>query len=185
MRELVGFRSFVIFSVLLASPVVAGTPEDTRRAYDTQRFVDLSGMWNELTHQGDASSYFALGLSFDLGNGLPQDPERAFYWYKKAADLDLANAQFNVAVMYDTGRGTAQDSKASFIWYLLAATQGHHRAQFNLAMLYEQGVGTEKDMAEARRWYRAAACGGIEAAAAKLKNLSVKDKECHSNYSQN
>jgi len=37
------------------------------------------------------------------------DFNKAFYWYKKAADAGLASSQFNLGLMYVKGQGVAKD----------------------------------------------------------------------------
>jgi TPR repeat protein len=50
-----------------------------------------------------------LGIMYDYGKGLPEDPIRAAKWYQAAALQGSCSAQFNLAVMYDTGRGVRKD----------------------------------------------------------------------------
>ena len=152
-------------------PALAATPEEGRRFYDAGQFTDAMGVWAELSRQGNAEARFGLGLLSDLGNGVPQDPAAAFYWYKLAADAGLPEAEFNVATMYDSGRGVAQNHETAALWYAKAAARGHHRAQFDLGMLYEQGDGVPRNPAAAAAWLKEAANGGISAAGTRLKGL--------------
>ena len=156
---------------LCIRPAGAATPEDGRRAYDSGHFTDAMGIWAELSRAGNAEAEFGLGLLYDLGNGRPEDPETAFFWYNAAAGAGMPAAQFNVGAMYDSGRGVAQDHAAAALWYAKAASHGHHRAQFNLGQLYEQGDGVPRNLDAAAAWLKAAADGGLQAAAAQLKTL--------------
>jgi TPR repeat protein len=154
-------------------PAKAATPEDGRRAYDAGHFTDAMGIWAELSRQGNAEAEFGLGLLYDLGNGTPENPETAFFWYKMAADAGLPEAEFNVAAMYDSGRGVVQSSGDAALWYAKAAARGHHRAQFDLGLLYEQGEGVPRNLDAATAWLRDAAAGGLPAASARLKSLAA------------
>jgi TPR repeat protein len=155
------------------TPAAAGIPEDARRAYDAGRFTDAMGLWAELSRQGDPAGAFGIGLLYDLGNGTPDDPEAAFYWYKIAADAGMPEAEFNVGAMYDKGRGVARDSASAAMWYARAAARGHHRAQFDVGQLYEQGDGVPPNIDVAAAWLHDAADGGIVAAGARLKALQA------------
>ncbi len=158
-------------------PAAAGAPEDARRAYDAGRFTDAMGLWAELSRQGDAGGAFGIGLLYDLGNGTPENPEAAFYWYKIAAEAGMPEAEFNVGAMYDKGRGVARDSTSAAIWYARAAARGHHRAQFDIGQLYEQGDGVPRNADVAVAWLHDAADGGIAAAGARLKALQAAPQQ--------
>lgn len=76
---------------------------------------------------------------------------------KKAAEQDLADAQYNLGVCYKKGHGVNQDFKEAIYWYRKAAEQGNTDAQYNLGVSYENGEGVSKDLKEAVFWYRKAA----------------------------
>jgi hypothetical protein len=151
-----------------ASAAAADTVGDGQRAYVHGRFEEARRIWAPLAEAGDAAAQVSLGLLFDLGQGVPEDPATAYMWYRRAADAGLAQAQFNVAVMQDSGLVGPRDAVEAARWYAKAAAQGHHRAQYNLAQLYSSGDGVPRDIARARAWYRVAAQGGLTAAADKL-----------------
>ena len=50
--------------------------------------------------------------------------DKAFRWFKAAAERGLHDSQFNLAVLYERGLGTRVDTKEAFFWYTLAAKQG-------------------------------------------------------------
>ncbi|MDQ2763057.1 MAG: sel1 repeat family protein, partial [Pseudomonadota bacterium] len=156
-----------------SSAAWAATAEDGRRAYDAGHFTDAMGIWAALSKEGNAGAAFGLGLLYDLGNGAPENPETAFFWYKLAAEAGLPEAEFNVGAMYDGGRGVSQSSGNAALWYAKAAAQGHHRAQFDLGLLYQQGDGVPRNPDAAGAWFRKAAAGGIKAAATRLKTLEA------------
>ena len=55
---------------------------------------------------------------------MPQDYAEAMKWYRKAAEQDIAEAQYNLGVMYDEGRGVSQNHAEAVKWYQKAAEQG-------------------------------------------------------------
>jgi uncharacterized protein len=86
------------------------------------------------------------------GQGVPRDDAEAIQWYRKAADQDLALAQFNLGTMYANGRGAPQNDREAAKWYRLAADQGLGAAQFNLGIMYAQGTGVPQDSVLAHMW---------------------------------
>ena len=65
---------------------------------------------------------------FNFGTGVKQDYEKAFTWYKKAAEQGDAAAQFILGSMYYNGSGVTKDYKLAYVWGSLAAEQGHEQA---------------------------------------------------------
>ena len=73
--------------------------------------------------QGDAQAQCALGLKYDMGEGVEQDFTKAAAWYSKAANQGLAYAQCNLGSMYDEGVGVKQCYDTAVQWYKKAADQ--------------------------------------------------------------
>ncbi len=93
---------------------------------DAWRRGDAAGAcaeWEAAAETGDARAALALGERYDLGEGRPQDPDRAAALYRQAAEQGLPAAEFNLAVMFDSGRGVKQDRTEAAIWYRRAAEQ--------------------------------------------------------------
>ncbi|MFN6886985.1 tetratricopeptide repeat protein, partial [Proteus mirabilis] len=70
-----------------------------------------------------------MAVSFDEGDGVEQDHEKAVYWYTKAGEQGDSDAQYNLAISYDEGIGIEQDHEKAVTWYTKAAEQGHADAQ--------------------------------------------------------
>jgi len=108
--------------------------------------------------KGDAQAQFELGYAFSFGNlAVAKDEVEAVKWYRKAAEQNLAQAQYNLGVSYANGLGVAKDEAQAVSWYRKAADQNLAQAQFNLGLRYANGQGVAKDEAEAVKWYRKAA----------------------------
>ncbi|CEM62739.1 Sel1 repeat protein (fragment) [Treponema phagedenis] len=45
---------------------------------------------------------------YDNGEGTAVDKNQAFYWYTKAAEQGVAEAQYNLGRMYSNGEGTSR-----------------------------------------------------------------------------
>lgn len=134
------------------------------------RFEEARQLWTPRAEAGDAKAQFGLGLLFDIGQSVKQDPAAAYQWYRRAADAGMVEAQFNIAVMYDTGEGRPRDAATAALWYGRAAAHGNRRAQYNLGQLYATGQGLPRNLDQAETWYKAAAAG-VPAAAEKLDAL--------------
>ena len=55
--------------------------------------------------QGNADAQFAVGRSYALGQGVPQDYSEAVRWCQKAAEQGNANAQVCLGFSYYEGQG--------------------------------------------------------------------------------
>jgi len=69
-----------------------------------------------------------MGHCYADGLGVTQDWTQAFQWYRKAADLDLSEAQYNVALCYENGEGTRKDATRAMMWYAKAVQNGYTEA---------------------------------------------------------
>ena len=65
-----------------------------------------------------------LGVSYDLGEGVPQYYAEAARWWRLAAEQGYLPAQTGLAGRYFDGRGVPQDEAEAVRWYRLAAEQG-------------------------------------------------------------
>jgi TPR repeat protein len=107
---------------------------------------------------GDAKSQERLGAAFFLGKGgLTKDEVEAVKWFRKAAEQNVADAQFSLGVCYANGQGVTKDDAQAVKWFRKAAEQNYARAQYNLGVRYAKGQGVAKDDAESVKWFRKAA----------------------------
>ena len=146
----------VVLVVSLAMPASAGYEEGVA-AYGRGSFPAALREFEDLALQGDAAAQFYLGIMYENGLGVAQDPAEAAKWYRRAAEQGNANAQFHLGAMYVQGMGVVQDHAEAAKWYRAAAEQGNASAQFDLGNMYDGGVGVAQDHAEAASWYRRAA----------------------------
>jgi len=70
----------------------------------------------ELAYRGDARAQAWLGYLYERGVGVPQNPEKAVYWYHCAADRGQPHAQFLLGMAHDLGRGAPQDYVLAYAW---------------------------------------------------------------------
>ncbi|MBC8470330.1 MAG: sel1 repeat family protein [Planctomycetes bacterium] len=84
--------------------------EDTAQYNDIQEFdhepkinINLAVVAKELkdaAEQGDVQAQYELGHMYLEGSGVPENPTKAAYWFKKASEKDLGCAQFYLGIAY-------------------------------------------------------------------------------------
>ena len=79
----------------------------------------------------------AEARSYEHGEGVPRDGERAAALYCEAARLGDAEAQYSLGWMYANGRGVRRDDPLAAYFFGLAAKQGHSHAQGMLRFVGE------------------------------------------------
>ena len=146
--------------------------------------------YHKAAEQGYADAQYNLALMYVLGEGVEQNLQEAFsrykteqgidlaqhlvfFWYHRAAEQGLVEAQYNLAGMYKNGQGVERNLQKAFDWYHKAAEQKHAKAQYqyNLALMYKNGEGVEPNSEEALKWYRRAAEKGHAEAQFQLANM--------------
>ena len=95
--------------------------------------------------------------------GIPQCPEKAFYWTERSASQGYARAELYLGVCYTEGRGTPVDYAAAMKWYHKAADQGDTDAQICIGYQYLRGNGVGKDAEKAKEYFLSAAKDGNSA----------------------
>lgn len=134
---------------------------------------------NELNDGGDPAdpeSQLTINLMCGKTVNAPPGYIGSLQWYRKAADLGSAQAQYYLAGMYENGRRVLQDYGRAVQWYRQAANQGHVKAQVTLGFLYESGRGVSQDYTQAMAWYRKAADQGFAMAQFNIGTLYEKGR---------
>jgi TPR repeat protein len=72
------------------------------------------------------------------GEGIDEDPAKAVYWFRKAAEQDYPPAQFSLGEAYEEGFGIEPDMKRAIFWYNKAAEFGDTDAEEKLAELSDE-----------------------------------------------
>ena len=71
-----------------------------------------------------AQAQFNLGNKYAKGDGVPQDYQEAFKWYRLSAEQGDADAQSNLGLMYYNGQGVPQDYVLAHMWFNLCGSGG-------------------------------------------------------------
>src|ERR1043166_2139769 len=97
MRRLV---AFALVAFLLGDAAFAGPYEDGIAAARRGDYVVAAQLWKQLADNGMGEAQSNLGYLYEIGAGVPKDYSAALMWYRRGADQDNTNAQFNLAGMY-------------------------------------------------------------------------------------
>ncbi len=101
-------------------------------------------------------------IYFEVANkGATSNKEKAFKWYKMAAEQGHVSAQLNLGVIYNQGIGVKRNYAEAARWYEKAAAKGNKKGQLNLGILYDLGRGVKKDLVKAAGFYKKAAKQGM------------------------
>jgi TPR repeat protein len=101
--------------------------------FDTESSVQIDDLLPRAV-TGDASAQFAAAEEYERGEyncgrgetaGVPQDFEKAFYWYKLAANQGNADAAFRLASTYINGEGVSPDLNEAHEWLKRPADEGN------------------------------------------------------------
>jgi len=100
------------------------------------------------------------GLYFD-GLGVTQNYAQAAFWYGKAAEQGIAEAQYKLGVLYCYGQGVPQNNAQAAAWWLKATDQAYAAAQDGqgAAAFMLMALGAPLDYAEACFWLDLATAG--------------------------
>lgn len=101
------------------------------------------------------------GLNMTGGDGIKQNVQLGFNWFKKAAEGGDPSAQYFLSKFYKAGIGTRTDDDEALRWLRRAATAGHPAAQ---ALLGAEHLGfgdLDKDDGRAYFWLSLANRAGV------------------------
>ena len=122
--------------------------------------------------QGNATAQNRLGLLYNQGQGVPQDPLLAKQWFEKSAEQGEAGAQVNLGTLYLLGQGALESDQMALFWFRRAAEQQETLAFAKLGFMYEHGRGVIQDFIQAHMWYTLSAARGEKRAFASRDQLA-------------
>jgi TPR repeat protein len=98
------YLSFMFKWIRRAAPQIDLGPGRAGRNDD-----DEIKWFRKAAEKGTAWGQFNLGVSYDRGQGVPQDYTEAVKWFLKAAEQGEAMSQYNLGRMYEESLGVAAD----------------------------------------------------------------------------
>lgn len=121
------------------------------QAYETGRYQAAFLIWKQLAHQNHVMALINLGAMYDAGQGVPENPVKAFESFEQAARSGNPYAQYNLGNMYAEGRGVKRNLEEATAWYRKAAEQDLAIAQYSLGLLYTEEQGANSPLTDKRR----------------------------------
>jgi uncharacterized protein len=87
-------------------------------------FKLIASLLDQAAQLEHPNAQYNLAVMYHKGDGLKMDLDKAFYWYEKASDKNIAMAQYNLGMMYFEGIVVEKNEiKAKELWQK-AADQG-------------------------------------------------------------
>lgn len=109
---------------------------------------------------GDARAQCNLGWCYEVGEGIDQNWENAFYWYSESAENGCALGQYSLGWMYENGVFIAKNMSEAVRWYFEAAKNGHDISQYKIGCAYMTGEQLVQDFKQANYWFMLASDQG-------------------------
>lgn len=130
--------------------------------------------WALKVEQEAPRAQLLLGEMYAAGDGVKQNDETAFNWFKNAAEGNDAEGQFMTAQGYQQGIGVTQDIQQARYWYQRAAENNNLPAKHALGALLLQQNAAAATHQSGEDWLIKAASQGHAASSALLGEWRAK-----------
>lgn len=135
--------------------------------------------------EGDATAQNNLGVMYYNGEGVDQDYQQAFNWYKKAADQDFAEAQYNLSQLYLDRKGANQNYTQDEAKQAPQQTKAGALSQLLLEeQLYLDQKGANQKYTQAKNLLEKAAKQDFAAAQNQLGSMYENGEGVRQDYAQ-
>jgi uncharacterized protein len=118
------------------SQFASNTAPNQQAAKNADMAQTASWFYNA-AHKGDAKSQIELGMMYQVGLGVREDPTKAAYYFNMAAQEDNSEAQRLLARLYYWGSGVPKNLTQALKWYILADGQEGANLQKEHKLLLE------------------------------------------------
>ena len=114
--------------------------------------------------RGEVEAQVELGRRYSAAYGVPEDPQKSFFWYSRAAEQGSAKAWHRLGLHYNAGSSFNASAEKALECFLKAVELDYPAAYRNLYDCYSWGGCVEKDEVMALRYLREGAELGVESA---------------------
>lgn len=135
-----------------------GTPEKDAAGKNIAEILNNSGGKSILSN--DPEILFSVARYYAADDNADKNLVTAFDYYRRAAEMGHADAQYELGRSFEEGCGTRKDCAKAIVWYRKAAEQGCAEAMCSLGDCFRLGKGIEADAEEASGWYTRASGKG-------------------------
>ena len=125
--------------------------------------------------QGYAWGTYLLGMTYENGDGVEKNFDKALECYREVADEE-PRAASRIGYLYLWRDEENQDFAAAARWFMKAAEQGVAEAQLHLGVMLLNGYGVEENPRRAFKWVKEAADQGLAGANRELGMMYVEGK---------
>jgi len=123
---------------------------------------------------------WCVGSNYKIGKcGYPQSYEKAFHYFKLAADNDSPKGQLDVAICYWNGQGTPQNHREAMKYMEKAAEQGNVEAMSRFGSALFFGIEcevTDTNLSRGRAFLKKAAEQGDKEALETLAEIAEQEQ---------
>ena len=144
--------AYLLLLAVPLSPSLAAPTDKAARAMQKGDFKTALEELGPLAAKNDPQAQFLIGMMYDAGKGVAQDPAVAASWYRKAARQNHPLAQVYLGALLYSGQGVKQDFAEAARWFQTPADNGDDLAQFYLGVMYARGEGFQQDESRAIEW---------------------------------
>ncbi len=117
--------------------------------------------------------YLQGNESYEGTDSIPPNYDKAYWLYKKSAQMGCPMAANKLGLCYYSGNGVEQSMRKSFVWTRKSARKGYPKAQYELGIMYLLGEGCHKNSVLGYKWIYRAADRGDAVAIAYLQQFSL------------
>lgn len=146
------------------SPNSAGNTIHRIRLYDEEENAksenpsllddDLVQYYQLLADRGDVQAQYGLGLLHYQGGRGEMQPDRALYYFSRAAEAGNYYAMAYMGKLYAEGSDSIkQDNLTAYKYFKQAAEKGNPIGQAGLGTMYFYGAGVERDYSKALKYF--------------------------------
>jgi TPR repeat protein len=85
-------------------------------------------------------------------HGMNINEREAVSWYRKSAEQNFSDAEYNLGAMYEDGKGVTVDLEEAFRWYRRGAEDGSTGSMAAYARFLLNGVAGEPNESDGIKW---------------------------------
>lgn len=150
------FCALINCTLLLSCATTAEKPVEAV-FYEPKKPMRPSDLIVKLANENDGWAQMILATLYSSGIGdFPKDNGRYLNWLQKAADNEIAYAQYMLALHYASGDILPKNSETAFYWLNKSADHGFMMAQMHMVTYYGVNEQGPQDFNKAYFWCLAA-----------------------------
>ena len=120
--------------------------------YRENNYLGAMKEFEPLAEQGDARAQTVLALMYKYGEGVSRDLSLSYYWYRRAAELNYAPAQYHTGRMLAEGIGVEANLEKAVQWLTKSAEGGYYLANDKLEELNAASVSIDAPIDQYIPW---------------------------------